>query len=242
MSKLSNYCKICLGILIGLCPFVSNTATTECYSKTILFNMRSLSLLDILKDSWVYAWEVPMTIRDNTSPLQNKIILSDSGLLFRVFSTDQDFSKASLNPRTELRSLNSLQVNQRYLFDMEILPVSHPFSTYEFFQIMAYVPDAKPLLQLEFRNGRVGVRYRLKNKELAIVPFKEIQPQAYKFRVELKFPEVKVSMNGEEAWHCKLPEQFIKNFWYQWGLYLNKGTRIDQSVLFKKFNIYSLSQ
>jgi len=216
----------------------------DCYNFTTLnapphqniFTLNQTTLTDVLKYSWVYAWTVPAVVR-SIEQLGTRITQSERGILFITYVKDKDFARKGLNPRTELRSLKSLNTKRHYQINLTIYPISHPFSNYEFFQLMSYMPSARPFLQLEFRNNKIGIRYLQSNKELGIFPIESIQRQKYKFTIEVKLPHVIVFMNGREVWKHKYSYVAFSEMWYQWGVYLNKAPKVDQSVLYEDFKI-----
>lgn len=222
----------CLSWIRDLCILSSLSP----YESLNLFTLHQSNLSEIIRYSWVYAWGVP-AVCHRVEQLGNRITESERGILFITFVGDKDFTKGGLHPRTELRSLKSMDSTRHHQFNMTVYPLSHPYSNFEFFQLMSYIPAAKPFLQLEFRNNKIGIRYLLPNKELGIYPIETVQRQKYMFTIEVKLPYVIVFMNGREVWKNNYSYIKCSEMWYQWGVYLNKVPKIDQSILFEDLRV-----
>jgi hypothetical protein len=161
---------------------------------------------------------------------------------FTCLRSDQDYARKGLNPRTEIRLLQEYPLSQRYQFNISISIDQFPVS-YEFLQVMTYLPKALPLLQLEFIDNQIGVRYR----EAGQLWRKPLVPATLLKRTQIQlkmdFPCIVIMINGKIMFsYCLKNQDHIKNnsFWIQFGVYKNKQLKVDQSVNYHTLDLYKL--
>ena len=206
----------------------------------------------ILKNNkyWVFAWNIKKANDYTSSEIEKRFKIQkkgkDSKLLITCLKDDGDYVNLGLNPRAELRVHGYyFNYNIEYVikFDMRLVQLGAGF---EFFQLMHLGPNgADPLVQIETRNGKIGIRYNSLGKGLIIDSLYPEHTNKIEwivcFKLHVNNGYIKI-YNGEKlVWEIKGRTVLNETTgWTQYGVYKN-GTgynkNIDQSVEYYQYMI-----
>lgn len=191
---------------------------------------------------WVFAWGVDRPTMYDDSDVARRFVKTSDGLQMTCFKSDGDYSGLGLNPRAELRLEGvRLQNGISYKLGIELQVLRAP-AGFEFFQIMR---DSKPTLQLEVRNGQLGVRYfDFAKGHLYPIPLQPLAPRT-RMRWEIRAflaPDggrFEVFLDGVSVWSRvgnNVGGSNTRN-WIQYGVYCNQRPEVDQSILVHEVTI-----
>lgn len=193
---------------------------------------------------WVFAWEVPSATSFRHPAIKKRFerIAGQDGIKITCLGNDKDYSKRGLNPRAELRVENyHVPITVDCYAKISMRSCQTP-SGFEFFQIMTNGPGSYPVIQLEIRKGRFGVRY---NTFKALVPhplFAEHQ-RRIEWEIEFRLHNVdgffKVYADKKLVWSHSGSTLYNNSTtaWTQFGVYKNAGTQQNQSIEVYEFEI-----
>jgi hypothetical protein len=189
---------------------------------------------------WVFVWGAKPT-EYTSRAIMDRIKIKENKLTITCFKNDKDYSNLGLNPRAELRVNGYHLPANAPLYARIDMKLNHKDSKFEFFQIMQHNGRASPILQLEVRKGKFGVRYTNFNNGLIVVPlFNEHLDNAIwdiEFLSHTSNGYIRVYYNGKQVWELKgrTISNNVSNVWTQYGVYRNAGTDIDQSITVNEF-------
>jgi hypothetical protein len=185
---------------------------------------------------WVFVWGAKPT-EYTSQAVYDRIKNKGNKLEITCFKDDNDYSNLGLNPRAELRVNGYFIPVNKPLYVRIDMKLNHYDSRFVFFQIMQYDSGrAGPILQLEVRNGKFGVRYNNFNNGLSVAPLFDENLENAIWDIELlnhiSNGYIRVYYNGKQVWELKgrTISDSSPNAWIQYGVYRNSGTNIDQSV------------